>query len=65
MINPQLEPNRHPLPIPEDLIRKLGGGYGFTKVDLAHAFSEINLGPETGAQYTHGSVAATQATFWH
>ena len=40
-VNTQLEPHRHPLPIPEDLIRKLGGGYGFTKVDLADAFNQI------------------------
>ena len=46
-VNTQLEPHRHPLPIPEDLIRKLGGGYGFTKVDLADAFNQIKLGPES------------------
>ena len=46
-VNPQLEPHRHPLPIPEDLIRKLGGGYGFTKFDLADAFNQIKLGPES------------------
>ena len=45
--NPQLEPHQNPLPIPEDLIRKLGGGYGFTKVDLADAFNQTKLGPES------------------
>ena len=30
--------HRHPLPLPEDLMRKLGGGYDFTKVDLADAY---------------------------
>ena len=27
----------NPIPFPEDLMRKLGGGYGFTKIDLADA----------------------------
>jgi len=46
-INPQLETHRHPIPLPEDLMRKLGGGYGFTKIDLADAYSQIQLGPES------------------
>ena len=46
-VNTQLEPHRHPLPIPEDLIRKLGGGYGSTKLDLADAFNQIKLSPES------------------
>ena len=44
-INPQLEDHRHPLPLPEDLMRKLGGGYGFTKIDLADAYNQIKLAP--------------------
>ncbi|KAL5510824.1 hypothetical protein EMCRGX_G006430 [Ephydatia muelleri] len=36
-VNPQLEPHRHPIPRPEDLMQKLGGGYGFTKIDLLDA----------------------------
>jgi transposase InsO family protein len=46
-INPQLEDHRHPLPLPEDLMRKLGGGYFFTKIDLANAYNQIKLGPES------------------
>ena len=46
-INHQLEPHRHPMPLPEDLMRKLGGGYGFTKVDLADAYNQIMLAPES------------------
>ena len=40
-INRQLEEHRHPLPLPEDLMRKLGGGYGFTKIDLFDAYNQI------------------------
>jgi hypothetical protein len=44
-VNPQLEDHRHPLPLPEDLMRRLGGGYGFTKIDLADAYNQIKLAP--------------------
>ena len=46
-VNPQLEPHRHPLPLPEDLMRKLGGGYCFSKIDLADAYNQIKLGPKS------------------
>ena len=46
-VNPQLETHRQPIPLPEDLIRKLGGGYGYTKLDLADAYHQIPLGPES------------------
>ena len=46
-VNPQLEPHRYPMPLPDDLIRKLSGGYGFSKIDLADAFNQIMLGPES------------------
>ena len=39
--------HRHLLPLPEELLRKLGGGYGFTKIDLADAYNQIRLGPES------------------
>ena len=44
-INIQLEPHRYPMPLPEDLLRKLRGGYGYTKIDLADAYNQIRLGP--------------------
>ena len=28
-------------------MRKLGGGYGFTKIDLADAYNQIKLGPQS------------------
>ena len=44
-VNPSLEQHRHPLPLPQDLMRKLKGGHGFTKIDLADAYNQIKLGP--------------------
>lgn len=46
-INAQLETHRHPMPVPEDLIQNLGGGYHFTKIDLADAYNQIQLAPES------------------
>lgn len=46
-VNSQLEKHRHPMPTPESLIQKLGGGYCFTKIDLADAYSQIMLSPES------------------
>ena len=46
-VNPQLETHRHPIPRPEDLMQKLGGGYGFTKIDLADAYNQVKLAPES------------------
>ena len=44
-VNEQLEDHRHLLPLPEDLMRRLGGGYGFTKIDLVDAYNQIKLLP--------------------
>ena len=58
-INTQLEPHRYPMPLPEDLSRKLRGGYGYTKIDLADAYNQIRLGPISQKQLalsTHTSV---------
>ena len=46
-VNPQLEVHRHPLPSPEDLMRRLAGGAGFTKIDLGDAYDKIRLAPES------------------
>ena len=46
-VNPQLETHRQPLPLPEELMYKLGGGYGFTKIDLADAYNQIPLSKES------------------
>ena len=41
--NPQLAVLCHPLPLPEELMRKLGGGYGFTKIDLADDYNQVRI----------------------
>ncbi|KAL5494059.1 hypothetical protein EMCRGX_G015329 [Ephydatia muelleri] len=33
--------------LPEDLMQRLGGGHGFTKIDLADAYNQIQLSPES------------------
>jgi len=45
--NPQLETHHHPTPLPEQLMQRLSGGYGFTKIDLADAYNQIALAPES------------------
>ena len=39
-VNPQLEAHRYPMPRPEDLMQRLGGGHGFTN-------NQIQLSPES------------------
>ena len=51
-VNPQLAVHRYPLPLPEELMRKLGGGYGFTKIDLADAYNHVRLVPESRKRLT-------------
>ena len=46
-VNSQLETHRQPLPLPEDLMCKLGGSYYFSKIDLADAYNQIKLAPES------------------
>ena len=62
-INDQLEDHRHPLPLPEELMQKLGGGFGYSKVDLADAYHQIQLSPESQrrlALSTHRGVLLQQ-----
>ena len=46
-VNLQLEAHRYPMHLPEDLMCKLSGGHGFTKADLADAYNQVMLGPES------------------
>ena len=46
-VNPQLDDHRQPVPLPEELMRKLAGGYGFTKIDLADAYNQVPLAPDS------------------
>ena len=62
-INDQLEDHRHPLPLPEELMQKLGGGFGYTKINLADAYIQIQLAPESQrrlALSTHRGVLLQQ-----
>ena len=46
-VNAQLETHCYPIPLPEDLMRKLSGGYGFSEIDQADAYNQVMLGPES------------------
>ena len=46
-VNLQLEDHRQPIPLPEDLMCKLGRGYCFSKIDLANAYNQICLSPDS------------------
>ena len=45
-VNSQLEDHHQPIPLQEDLMRKLGCGYCFSKIDLANAYNQICLSPD-------------------
>ena len=38
---------RQPIPLPEELVQKLGGGFCYTKIDLADAYNQMKLAPES------------------
>ena len=44
-VNPQLAEQRHPIPLPEELLRKFGGGHLYSKIDLSDAYNQIQLSP--------------------
>ena len=54
-INGQLETHRQPMPLPEDLMRRLDGTHYFSKVDLADAYNQIELGPESQRRLALGT----------
>ena len=62
-INDQLEMHRQPIPRPEELMESLGGGYGYSKIDLADAYHQIKLAPTSQkrlALSTHRGVLLQQ-----
>ena len=62
-INDQLADHHHPMPLPEELMQKLGGGFGYTKIDLPDAYNQIKLSPEIQrrlALSTHQGVLLQQ-----
>ena len=46
-INQVLEPDKYPLPRPEDLFTALTGGNKFTKLDLREAYLQMELEEES------------------
>lgn len=42
-INPVLVQEKYPLPTPEDLFSNLAGGVVFSKLDLSHAYNQLEL----------------------
>ena len=42
-MNPVLEVDQYPLPKPEDLFASLPDGAGFSKLDLTHAYNQMEL----------------------
>jgi len=62
-VNPQLETHRHPLPLTEELMRRLGGGYGFTKTDLADACNWARKVVKARAEHTSRSSTSEHTSF--
>ena len=64
--NGQLETHRQPMPLPEDLMRRLDGTHYFSKVDLADAYNQIELGPERSRpEPTQRGPSSEAASIWH
>ena len=62
--NDRLQMPQQPTPLPE-LMQKLGGAYGYTKIDLATAYNHIKEAPESQrrlALNTHRGVLAATTT---
>ena len=50
-------------------MRRLGGGYGFTKIDLADAYNQIKLSPRSQRRLalstSKGSATTEEAAIWN
>ncbi|BHF64308.1 hypothetical protein SprV_0200731000 [Sparganum proliferum] len=46
-LNAALMPNCYPMPVSADLFTLLSGGTCFAKLDLAHAYLQIEVAPES------------------
>ena len=56
------------MPTPEDLIRKLGGSRFFSKIDLADAYNQIRLAPESteiSPKFNQRCPTSNSITFWY
>ena len=59
IVNHQLETHRHPILSSDNLMPRLSSGYYFTKINLADAYNQVKLSPESQrrlAVSTHRSV---------
>ena len=61
--NPVLEVDRYPLPTPDDLFATVSGAKYFSKLDLSHAYQQVELEPKSRKLVTasthHGSTSIT------
>lgn len=64
-VNQQLEGPHQPKPLPEDLIKKLGGGHGFSKINLPDACNQICLVPESQRRLVLSSSTSKALADWH
>ncbi|XP_044762050.1 uncharacterized protein LOC123322316 [Coccinella septempunctata] len=46
-INPHLEVDQFPLPLVDDILAELGGSVIFSKIDLSHAYNQVELEEES------------------
>ena len=46
-INPELIVDRYPLPTPEDIFATLAGGVLFSKLDMSHAYQQLELADDS------------------
>ena len=46
-LNDSLEPNRYPLPLPDDIFATLNGGQVFSQIDFSDAYLQVELEDET------------------
>lgn len=51
-LNNSLDIHQYPLPVPEDLFTKLIGGICFAKIDLAHAYLQVEVDAESKNLFT-------------
>ena len=67
-INDQLEDHRRPVPLPEELTQKLGGGFGYSKIDLGDVYNQIHLAlvrksTQTSPHYSPWGTPAATTSF--
>ena len=68
-INPYLESNPYPMPNPENLFATLAGGAIFSRLDMKHAYQQLQLELDSQEYLTvntsKGLFAYTRMPFWN